>query len=97
MSKTYQECFTELVAESRDRIECNPSLYWDEAVREAVEDSLFGGYTSETIQNILDESTPNDEWQIYCDDMGDYHEVNKAMAYTAIREDIIEELSEEFE
>jgi len=97
MAQSYQTCFEELLTESRERIEGNPQLHWDEAVREAVEDSLFGHYDTETLENILEVSNPKDEWQIYCSDMQNYTEVRRAMAYSAIRTDIISELEEEYE
>jgi hypothetical protein len=97
MAKSYEDCFDELLAESEERIEANPQLHWDEAVREAIEDSVFGHYTQETLENILNSSQPNDEWQVYCSDMQDYQQVQEAMAYTAMRTDIMDELEEKYE
>lgn len=97
MAKSYSDCFEELKTESRERIEGNPHINWEEAVREAVEDAVFRTYTQQTLENILDESRANDEWQIYCSDMSDYEQVREAMAYTAIRIDVVQALEDDYE
>lgn len=94
MAKTYSECYEELIQSALDNIEMDSHIEWDEAAREAIEDAVFRQYTLETHQAILDESQPHDEWQIYCDDMSDYEKVQEAMAYVAIRQDVIEHLHE---
>jgi hypothetical protein len=96
MSKSYQECFDELVSEARERVECNPHIHWDEAAREAVGDYVLL-YDVETLENILENSRPNDDWQPHCSDMSDFAEVREAMALTAIRTDVLQELENEYE
>lgn len=97
MAKSYGDCFDELLTEAKSRVKGNPHLHWDEAAREAVEEYVFRMYDTETLENILDTSRPTDEWQIYCSDMGDFEQVREAMAFTAIRTDIMEALEGNYE
>lgn len=94
MVKTYSECLEELVDSSRENVSANPDIAWDEVVWDTVDDAVKG-YSPQTIQNILAESDPHEEWQVYCTDMADPDKVQEAMAYVAIRQDVIDELSEE--
>jgi len=70
MAKSYRDVFDELLTEAKSRVEGNPHLHWDEAAREAVEEYVLRMYDTETLENILNNSRPNDEWQIHCSDMG---------------------------
>lgn len=97
MAKSYDECFTENVEKVREEIDLNPQLEWYEVVTEIVEDKTFRSYSDDTLQNILARSAPHDEWGVHCGDKTDVKQVHEAMAYVALREDVIEELEPEYE
>lgn len=97
MTRTNSSRIDGLVEESRSRIEEHPNLNWTEVVEELVDEAVNRRYSSGALENILSRYRPHDEWQIYCNDITDIQEVKKAMAYVAIREEIIEELRDEFE
>lgn len=86
---------TELTQESLERIEDNDHLHWEECAREAVEDAVNGHYTSDDHEEILEHSSPHDEWEIYCTDTSNFTLVREAMAYVAIRDDVVQKLMDE--
>lgn len=92
MAKSYDECVTELIQESLERIEMNPSIEWEEAAREAIKEEVLSNYSTDTHIAILEISYPPDEWEVYCDDMNDYTQVLASMAYVAIQEDVFDKL-----
>lgn len=96
MAKTYQECYNTTVEKSRDEIPLNDHLRWTQTVESIVEDHVATS-SKETWINILDQSQPHDEWQVYCPDMTSHDMVTRAMAFVALHEDVRETLSEEFE
>lgn len=94
----YEQILEELIEESQSRIELSgDDKSWEETVREVVEEEVFQRFTISNCTSVLIKSSPHDEWNIYCDDMTDYAMVLKAMAYVALRDDVVEKLRNDYD